>query len=195
MTYIFDKLQYYERELNLTQASRFLLPMYFKKEYNGLWFFNETFENCYIGDRTHPELGRKIFLLYNYQMSVEYVKFERKIELMSEFRTDYDYGDERQVMYVLEIPEKHLNDVAIFIEGKYSKLSPLLISKILKFWDNKPEMKLMLKNILNGDNYNSKYWEKIKSHYNSTSVDGEYWPRPLMEKEIFNNPSFDKLRK
>ena len=88
----------------MTEATHFVLPMLYSKDRNDNFFITKNLQNCYIGDGNHPELGRKIFLLYDYQMTVDYVKFERKIELMSEFNTDYDYGDERQTMYVFDVP-------------------------------------------------------------------------------------------
>lgn len=195
MVGIFNKIEYYERKLNLTQASRFLLPMYYRMNYSDLFFFSESFVNCYIGDAHHKELGQNIFLLFNYQMTVDYVKFERKIELMSEFNTDYDYGDERQTMYVLNIPKEHLQDLARFNEGRYTKFNPLLKSKILRFWEHKSEMEMLLKDILYGKKNTSLYWDKIGTHYNSITCEGESWPKPLLEKEIFYYPRLDNLKK
>jgi hypothetical protein len=134
--------------------------MLYQKDRNDSFFITKNFENCYIGDANHPELGRKIFLLYNYQMTVEYVKFERKIELMSEFNIDYDYGDERQVMYVLDIPAQHQKDFELFLLGEYTQFSDELKEKILKFWDTKDD-----------------------------EILGENWPKPVLSREIYMSPS------
>jgi hypothetical protein len=127
----------------VTQATHYVLPMLYSKDRNDSFFITKNFKNCYIGDGNHPELGKKIFLLYNYQMSVEYIKFERKIELISEFSDDYDYGDERQVMYVFNVPEEHENDFKLFTDGKLSEFSDELKNKIKAFWgikDDEPEL-------------------------------------------------------
>lgn len=110
-------------------------------------------------------------------MSVEYVKFERKMELMPTFNTDYDYGDERQVMYVLDIPDEHKDDFLLFIEGKYSELSEILKKKILKFWDMKG-----VDNII----YNVLY---AASATPVNSEKEEYWPKPVLSREIYMNPN------
>lgn len=160
--------------------------MLYSKDRNDSFFITKNFENCYIGDGNHPELGRKIFLLYNYQLTVEYVKFERKIELMSEFNTDYDYGDERQVMYVLDIPENHIEDFKHFLKGEYSQFSDELKTKILKFWDVKKEdYDKLFYGVLyaNDAARNNILFNEIDS------AEGEYWPKPVLTREIYMNPN------
>ena len=118
-------------------------------------------------------------------MTVEYVKFERKIELMSEFNTDYDYGDERQVMYVLDIPEEHAEDLKHFLAGEYSKFSNELKLKIIKFWDiKKPD------NPIQVALYANEATEKgslVLS--NDSCAPDEYWPKPVLSREIYMNPN------
>jgi len=150
--------------------------MLYSKDRNDNFFITKNFENCYIGDGNHPEIGRKIFLLYNYQMSVEYVKFERKMELMPAFSTDYDYGDERQVMYVLDVPEEHKSDFQLFINGEYTKFSDNLKLKILKFWDIKGTENSL---------YNVLYAGAVPKD----SSPDEYWPKPVLSREIYMNPN------
>lgn len=165
------------KEISATEATRFVLPMLYSKDRNDSFFITKNFENCYIGDGNHPEIGRKIYLLYNYQMSVEYVKFERKMELMPTFTTDYDYSDERQVMYVLDIPDEHKNDFSLFVEGRYKEFSENLKLKILKFWDIKGTDNAL---------YNVLY-AGIALKDSETSE--EYWPKPVLSREIYMNPN------
>jgi hypothetical protein len=168
----------------VTETVRYVLPMLYSKDRNDSFFITKNFENCYIGDGNHPELGRKIFLLYNYQMSIEYVKFERKMELMSEFDTDYDYGDERQVMYVLNIPEEHTEDLQHFLKGEYSQFSDELKVKILKFWGIKNEETLFY-----GTLYaNNAAKENLLVNSFDNAPD-EYWPKPVLSREIYMNPT------
>lgn len=110
-------------------------------------------------------------------MSVEYVKFERKMELMPTFTTDYDYSDERQVMYVLDIPDEHKNDFSLFVEGRYKEFSENLKLKILKFWDIKGTDNAL---------YNVLY-AGIALKDSETSE--EYWPKPVLSREIYMNPN------
>jgi hypothetical protein len=150
--------------------------MLYSKDRNDNFFITKNFENCYIGDGNHPEIGRKIFLLYNYQMTIEYVKFERKIELIPTFSTDYDYGDERQVMYVFDVPIEHKNDFNLFLEGKYSEFSEDLKQKILKFWDIK-------------GTDNSLYRELYASSLTEDSKLQIELPKPVLSREIYMNPT------
>lgn len=168
----------------MTEATRFVLPMLYSKDRDDNFFITKNFESCYIGDGNHPELGKKIFLLYNYQMTVEYVKFERKIEAMPGFNTDYDYGDERQVMFVFDIPDEHKNDFQLFLAGEYSQFSDSLKEKIVKFWDIKDEESVFYGIIYPND--------AVKERSESESFDtalGEYWPKPVLSREIYMNPN------
>src|SRR5690554_2206990 len=42
------------------------------------------------------------------------------------------------VIYVFKFPEEHLDDYFLFLEGKYSQLSKLSKTAILKFWSTIP---------------------------------------------------------
>jgi len=169
----------------MTQATRFVLPMLYSKDRNDNFFITKNFENCYIGDGNHPQLGKKIFLLYDYKMTVEFVKFERKLELMSDFNTDYDYGDENQVMYVLDIPEEHVEDFQLFLKGKYSQFSNDLKLKILKFWDIKDETSTIYRVLY--ANESIKEGELIID--SDSCAENEYWPKPVLSREIYMNPN------
>ena len=117
-------------------------------------------------------------------MSVEYVKFERKMELTSGFSTDYDYGDERQVMYVLDIPSEHDYDFARFLEGKYSLFSDDYKKKILKFWDIKDTESVFYGALYANDAAKE---NSVTKAYDSAT--GEYWPKPVLSREIYMNPN------
>jgi len=169
----------------LTDATRYVLPMLGTKDRNDNFFITKNFENCFIGDENHPELGKKIFLLYEYLMSADYVKFERKIELIPEFSTDYDYAGERQVMYVFDIPDEHKQDFQYFLKGEYTKFSDELKEKILRFWD----MKKVKENIFYGSLYATDYIKEFqKDKDTSNFAEGEYWPKPVLTREIYMNP-------
>lgn len=169
----------------MTEATRFVLPMLYSKDRNDTFFITKNFENCYVGDVNHPELGKKIFLLYNYQMSVEYVKFERKIELMSEFETDYDYSEERQVMYVINIPDEHVDDFQHFLAGRYTKFSNELKLKIIKFWGIEGDEGSLFYGILYANDTAKE--NLLTNAYDSE--EGEYWPKPDLTKEMYTNPN------
>lgn len=171
------------KEIDFTEATRFVLPMLYGTDRNDKFFITKNFENCYIGDANRPELGKKIFLLYEYQMSVDYIKFERKIESIPEFNTDYDYADERQVMYVFDIPDEYNEDFKHFLNGEYSLFSENYKQLIVKFWEIKDKESL----IYNALYANDVVTDKIKLVDKDTK-DGEYWPKPVLTREIYMNP-------
>ena len=122
------------KEIDLTKATKFLLPMLYSKDRTDEFFITKFFENCYIGDNNREELGEGIFLLYNYTMDVNFIKFERGLELVPEYKTDYDYSEENQVMFVYKIPEGQENNFELFKEGSFHLFSEDYKKQILKFW-------------------------------------------------------------
>jgi hypothetical protein len=121
-------------EIDLTEATKFVLPMLYTKDRTDEFFITKNFENCYIGDRNKEELGQGIFLLYNYKVDVKFVKFERSLELIPEYQTDYDYSNENQVMFVYNIPEQFTDDFEHFKLGNFHLFSDEYKQQILKFW-------------------------------------------------------------
>jgi len=174
------------KNLELTEASRFVLPMLYASDRNDSFFITSLFNNCYIGDVNHPELQNKIFLLYDYKMTVQFVKFERSLELIPEFNTDYDYSGEQQVMYVFDVPEEHIDDYQLFLDGKYSEFSESLKEKILKFWGFKEGS--LFHSILYKTERVLEYWKDQNVDYRLNAAEGEYWPKPVQMKENFMNP-------
>jgi len=174
------------KKLELTEASRFVLPMLYASGRNDSFFITPLFNNCYIGDANHQELQNKIFLLYDYKMTIQFVKFERSLELIPEYNTDYDYANEHQVMYVFDVPEEHAEDYQLFLQGKYSEFSELLKSKILKFWGFKEDS--LFYSILYKTEAILRHWVALDKDYTLTSAEGEYWPKPVLMQENFMNP-------
>lgn len=168
---------------NLTYTTRFVLPMLGSKDRNDNFFITKNFENCFVGDENHPELGKKIFLLYEYLMSGEYVKFEHKLELIPEFSSDYDYAGERQVMYIFDIPDEHKEDFQHFLKGEYTKFSNGLKEKILHFWGIEKVKENKLSDALYATSK-----ETTEQKDTDKFVVGEHWPKPVLEQEIYMNP-------
>ena len=177
-----DKVKTFIRELDLTQATRFVLPMLYTKDRGDDFFITKNFKNCFIGDANHPELGNGIYLLYKYKLTVEYVKFELKLELIPEYREDYDYSNDHDVVYVFNIPEEHLLDFELFKAGNYTKFSSELKRKILAFWKvENEELENTLRDILYGVG-------TVEEDMTDAINEGEVWPKPLMHEEIYMLP-------
>ena len=122
------------KELELTQATKFVLPMLYTKDRNDEFFITKQFENCYIGDTNREELGQGIFLLYKYKTESSFIKFERSLELIPEYSIDYDYSDHRQVMFVFDIPEEQKENFEKFKRGEYHLFSDEFKKQVLSFW-------------------------------------------------------------
>jgi uncharacterized protein Usg len=175
------------KKLELTEATRFVLPMLYTSDRNDSFFITPQFRNCYIGDVNHPEYQNKILLLYAYKMTISFVQFERALELIPEYKTDYDYADEHWVMYVFDVPEDHLGDFQLFLEGRYSEFSPVLKSKILNFWGQKEGS--TFHSVLYKTDEVLRHWERKEVDYTLTAAKDEYWPKPVMNKEQFMIPN------
>jgi hypothetical protein len=119
-------------------------------------------------------------------MTVQFVQFERSLELISTFNTDYDYADEHQVMYVFDVPEEWTYDFTRFLEGKYSLFSDAYKKQVLKFWGFKEGS--LFHSILYKTDKVLKYWLDQEIDYTKTAREGEYWPQPVSIKETFMNP-------
>ena len=177
-----DRVTTFIKELELTQATRFVLPMLYTKDRGDDFFITKHFENCYIGDANHPELGNGIYLKYNYKLTKEYINFELKIELTPQYETDYDYSENKQVMYKFTIPEEHVTDFEHFKTGNYTKFSSELKRKILAFWKvDVEEVNNTLRDILYGIG-------TIEEDMKDAINEGEVWPKPLMHEEIYMQP-------
>jgi len=122
------------RELEITQTTKFVLPMLYTKDRNDEFFITKQFKNCYIGDTNREELGQGIFLLYKYKTDVSFIKFERSLELIPEYNLDYDYSDDNDVMFVFDIPEDQKENFELFKSGKYSLFGDNFKKQILSFW-------------------------------------------------------------
>jgi len=166
-----------------TEATRFILPMLSDKFKKDVFFVNKYFLNCYIGDSNKPEYEGKILLHYRYEPSVNYIKFEKQLELIPQHIGDYDYDDIGSVMHVFDVPERWQSEYKHFLEGRYSKFSNEYKALILRFWwlgvDN------ILFSLLYRTDKIKKYWEKKEKNPKDFSAESEYWHRPNMDIEIY----------
>lgn len=178
---------------NRNEATRFIMPMLaseisFRKNdvfepYNNLFFQRNTFINAYISDSNKPELENKIFIRYEYDYSLDFPIFERKLEQMLPYIDDYSYNN--SIVYVFDVPEKWINDYEAFKQGKYSQLSKEYKTHVLDFWSQKSGSAMHW--ILNNKKENIKHYLKIKRNISLKDLNnpGELWFKPG-EKEILS---------
>jgi len=172
--------------LNLNESARFILPMLGSKDRKDSFFIIPEFHGCYIADSHKPELQNKIILVYDYKMSLSFIKFERALELHPYYEKDYDYAEEQQVAFVFEVPEEYQNDYELFKEGQYSQFSDEYKQQILDFWGLKGTNNIFY-GLLNVTDYIKDYWgadEEAKK----TFAEFEFWPKPVILNETFVLP-------
>ena len=112
-----------------TKASTFLLPML--GGHRNLFFCNKLLLNCFI--KTEEDKNC-IALLYRWSSDPVYIKFEKALTKFKAFKRRYD-PTPNCVMFVFNIPKRHIRNYTKFIKGKYSKLSESYKFAILDFHD------------------------------------------------------------
>lgn len=184
MNEIIEKL----KKIKKTEATRFILPMLGNKHKKDIFFVNKHFLNCYTGDSSKPEYEGKIFLHYQYEPGINYITFEKQLELIPQHITDYDYDDIGSVMHVFDIPERWQLEYEHYLKGHYSKFSNDYKAQILSFWGLATDNVLF--SLLYKTDKVKEYWKKLKRDPKEFSAESEYWYKPDMSVEIY---TADKL--
>lgn len=127
-----------------TKTKQFILPCICNTSTNKEYFLLDTFfENAYIDvSNKATDLGtlNPLILLYRYSESEVYRAFETRIRKHPLFIKTIDVN-KYQVLFIFDI-SSFKNDVELFKQGAYSKLSPELKSKILSFYQYSKEGKM-----------------------------------------------------
>lgn len=76
--------------------------------------------NAFIGDIDHPEMDEHIFLLYEFQNTEKFLKYEAYLKEHEACIKNYDPTTET-VMFVFDIPKDYINIYKLFKRGKYSR--------------------------------------------------------------------------
>ena len=112
-----------------TKTSNFIMPMLSGNR--KLYFWNKLFVNAFIKT---PEDDNCIALLYRWSSNPLYIKFEKALSKFKNFRRRYDPSP-NYVMFVFDVPKRHIRNYKRFIEGKYSKFSKAYKLDVLEFHD------------------------------------------------------------
>ena len=117
-----------------TKSFTYILPMLGMSvsEYKG------NIVNAFIGDEDYPDLDNHIFVLYKFEGSTEFVKFEANMEKNPLFVHSYD-PEKTFVMKVFNVPESAKEDFELLKAGKFSKISMSLKTRIIAFHGLPPE--------------------------------------------------------
>jgi len=119
--------EYELKVANRTKASLFILPMF--KGSKSKYFYNELLLNCFLGI---PGKERVIALLYRFSGQRSFMELEKSFKAMPNFIDTHD-PDGFTVLYVFDVPEKHMRNYELFLKGKYSQMSTAYKHRILQF--------------------------------------------------------------
>lgn len=96
-----------------------------RKDYDFYWIVN-----VYLSREDSP-IGEYLYLKCKYHTHVDYETMEAKLISNPNFISHEDIDG--YVIYKFIIPQKYQKDIKAFSKGKYSKMSPEYISKVVAF--------------------------------------------------------------
>lgn len=108
-----------------TKAKHFILPLLGKNR--EFWHYTTWLINCYINSNLE-----EIVLEYRFNSNPKYLEFEHQLRNYTGFCGSYEQ-DYNTTMYFYKIPKEYLQDIKLFLDGKYSLLSEQLKTNILRF--------------------------------------------------------------
>ena len=112
-----------------TKSTLFVLPMLGGER--KLYFYDNLLINCFIGLPDHEGC---IALLYRWSGDPLFDKFEKALKKFSNYITDYVPDKHSElIMFVFDVPKKHIKNYKKFLNGKYSELSAEYKENTLKF--------------------------------------------------------------
>ena len=92
--------------------------------------FRDSFINCYI--QSYTGYPTHLVLLYRISIDKDFDLINRSLMDLEGYVKNILH-DGSLKLFIFKVPDKFLNDVALFITGKYSMLSELLKSRIIRF--------------------------------------------------------------
>ena len=107
-----------------TKSSNFILPMIGGNK--KLLFWDRLFINCYI------ENNENILLVYRISLDPMFLKFQEALEKFKGLK-EIRFPHPEYIIFVFDIPSKHMQNFNHFINGKYSKFTNDYKLKILDF--------------------------------------------------------------
>jgi hypothetical protein len=166
------------------QTVKFILPLI--TSLSPQLLFRKEFLGAFVGDVDRPQWDGKILLAYEFPGTAEAVKFDKKIYNLDNYITSYDYGDNKIVIYVLDIPKEVVGSVNQAIDGYYSKIDTVDKLTISKFWLDLTNSTTVM-SILDDDHTVVKaMWKGWKKDRKDLCQKGEYWFKPKFDEELFS---------
>jgi hypothetical protein len=159
----------------VNRTSTYILPCFNTSKEN--LYYDSYFINSYIEDSKEPKF---VYLLYRYFNDVSFNMLEKTIKDNKNFVNSIDLTPE-YVAYKFLIPINFREDVNIFLEGQYSKLSLELKKLIIRFH------KVSKSSNLHGILYKTDEYKKLLEKEFDMKIDvlSELDSKPNREFEIF----------
>lgn len=157
----------------VTKTSYYLLPMI---GINFKLFCDYGFIDAYLGDGLRSYPSKAMYLLFAPEYTEEFAEFCERVREHENFIDDYDVDDEH-VMIVFKIPKKYHEDVELFKQGKFSKISKEYVKTSFK------DFKDPRRKVFDRDKYLKLKVEEFLGV--NLEDDAELEGIPLPEKEIF----------
>lgn len=115
----------------ITKTTSFIMP--FLGSNRNSYRYSMNFVNAFVGsDTDDAEYGDYIYLLYRFDGSMAYVKFDEAIRKHPYFENVVE-PDLYHTLYKLKLPEKYREDIDLILLGKYSRITTESKQKILNF--------------------------------------------------------------
>lgn len=170
------------------QTVKFILPLITDMSPQAL--FRKEFLGAFVGDVDRPEWDGKILLAYEFPGTAEAVKFDKKIYNLYNYVSSYDYGDNKIVIYVLDIPVAAVNSVNQALDGYYSKMDIDHKLSVSKFWIDLTDSTIIPS--IFDDNHTTveNLWKGWKKDRKKACQEGEFWFKPKLDEELFNNDDY-----
>lgn len=164
------------REIDKTQATKFLLPLINPSQGSCWDLMRDGFENCYLYNDSK--------LVVVYTITEDTKNLSEKFKSNESYIGSKDVGDNK-IGYLFNVPEKHIEDVKLFKEGKYSQFSEDAKQATLNSWDVQDDLNPL---------YGVLYLTDVGKEYGKSEMEegdevtkGEYWMKPDLSKEYFSS--------
>lgn len=139
-----------------------------------------------------------IYLLFKFDGSLEFTKFEQSIFENKNFVESYDLND--KVVYVFKYPELYTTEYDNFKKGKYSKFGEdskiIIIKTLTKYYGSSPNVIPIIKKVKQILTKADSLREKMEKELNTyIPIENELGEMADLDKEMFNFNLYKNDRK
>ena len=173
------------------ESLTFLLPLLSTPRFHKQFFINNHFIGTFIGDTDRYHYDNEILLVYKKTNTLPFYIFE--VELMKHplfTNIFYDYFESGLTVYVFKIPDSMEETYQHIIQGNYRRIDQKFKNKITTFWNKIIDTTEKSYKIFYDKENLKPYWDKKPISREDVCNEGEVWPPPLLEHELFYSDTF-----